>query len=159
MLAVLDLSVIPDLVPHCPANLFLEFSALEVTGTPPSLPRDFILVHKARGAEEIALHRINGTADLRALWLRKAGIRSAEGYHFQAFYGWTTSSFRSGPVHFLEQLSATNSPNEDEKTFLLRYALSVCCSVQAGVLGMRPAGSTSSSTPYWELNHKLMMPE
>jgi hypothetical protein len=157
-LTVVDLSVFPELVQHCPANLFLEFSALEVAGTPPSLPRDFILAHKARGVEELALHRINGTADLRALWLRKAVVRGAEGYRFQAFYGWTTSSFRSGPVLFLEQFPAAGSPDGNAERFLLRYALSVCCSVQVGVLAMSPVGSGGTSSPYRELNHKLMMP-
>lgn len=60
-------------------------------------------------------------------------------------------SFRSGPILFLEQLPAAS--------FLLRYALSVCCSVQVGVLALRPAGSSGSSTSYWEVNNKFMMPE
>jgi hypothetical protein len=154
-LVAVDLSLFPELAQNNPPNLFFEFSPLEVTGTPPGLPRDFVLAHKTRGVEEVALHRINHTTDLRALWLRKGLLRGVQGYRFQAFYGWTTSSFRPGPVLFLEDPVTEHSPNGDENHFLLRYALSVCCSVQVGALAIRAI----ASTPYYELNSNLMMPE
>ena len=155
---VLDLSEFPEIGDQCPHNLFVEFSPLEVTGTPAGLPRDFVVVHKARGSEEISLHRIVGTADLRAIWLRKGVLRGAQGFRFQAFYGWVTSSFRSGAVRFL-RWPPGHGDSGDEDLFLLRYVLSVYCSVSVGLLRARPFPADNSSSRYLEINMELMLTE
>jgi hypothetical protein len=154
-LPVVDLSVFPDFEDEGPHNLFIEFSPLEVAGTPAGLPRDFVVLHKVAGIEKVSLHRIPRTADLRAIWIRKGVLRGTQGFRLQAFYGWTTASFRSGIVQFLEWPLNADSSNVDEHRFLLRYALSVYYSVLGGILRTKPFASSK----YHEVNIELMFSE
>jgi hypothetical protein len=157
MVAV-DLAIFEGLGAPPPFNLFLEFSPFEVLGISPATnERDFVIVYRDNQGEKVAIHRMPGCADLRALWILPGDYNRVKGFRYRAFFGWTADSLRLMPPLFFEWtpekgVIAMNAPAEaaDVKVhaFLFRYLLSICITVEAGLLKLEAFPSPEQPSRY-----------
>jgi len=165
-MVVVDVDLFKDLGAPPPFNVFLEFSPLEVLGIPPATDaRDFVIAYKDDQGEKVAMHRIPGCADLRGIWIQPGDFNGVKGFWYRAFFGWTAGSLRVVSPLFFEWTQEKGvvvmnvkpeAPDTKVHMFLFRYLLSVCITVEAGLLQREAFPSDQHPSRYMKLSHLAM---